>query len=54
MIDDVVDKLAAYEDAEEQGRMLIFPCRKGDKIYEFDLEDKLSKKQGRKNRNLEN
>ncbi len=31
----VLTKLAAYEDAEEQGRMIIFPCNKGDKIYEF-------------------
>lgn len=33
-----MEKLAAYEDAEEQGRMLIFPCSKGDKIYEFYRE----------------
>lgn len=31
-------KLAESEDAEEQGRMIIFPCNKGDKIYEFYLE----------------
>ena len=29
------EKLANYEDAEERGRMIIFPCNKGDKIYEF-------------------
>lgn len=34
----VLTKLAAYEDAEEQGRMIIFPCNKGDKIYEFYRE----------------
>lgn len=28
-----LDKLATYEDAEEQGRMIIFPCNKGDKRY---------------------
>lgn len=26
-------KLAAYEDAEEQGRMVILPCKVGDKVY---------------------
>lgn len=31
----VLQKLAEYEDLEEQGRMIIFPCNKGDKIYEF-------------------
>lgn len=30
-----ITRLAGYEDAEEQGRMIMFPCRKGDKIYEF-------------------
>ena len=33
-----LDKLATYEDAEEQGRMIIFPCNKGDKLYEFYRE----------------
>nr|DAM76998.1 MAG TPA: hypothetical protein [Caudoviricetes sp.] len=31
-------KLKDYEDAEEQGRMIIFPCNKGDKLYEFYRE----------------
>ncbi len=30
-----IEKLKFYEDLEEQGRMIIFPCNKGDKIYEF-------------------
>ena len=34
----ILKKLAAYEDAEEQGRMIIFPCNKGDKMYEFYRE----------------
>lgn len=29
---DAVDKLAAYEDAEEQGRLMILPCKVGDKV----------------------
>jgi hypothetical protein len=33
-----MEKLADYEDLEEQGRMIIFPCNKGDKLYEFYRE----------------
>ena len=28
-----LDKLAAYEDAEEQGRLVILPCKVGDKVF---------------------
>lgn len=28
-----LDKLAAYEDAEEQGRLIKLPCKVGDKIF---------------------
>lgn len=28
-----IDKLAAYEDAEEQGRLVILPCKVRDKVY---------------------
>lgn len=31
----LIEKLGKYEDLEAQGRMIIFPCNKGDKIYEF-------------------
>lgn len=30
---DVLQKLAAYEDAEEHGRLVILPCKVGDKVY---------------------
>lgn len=30
---DVLQKLAAYEDAEEQGRLVILPCKVGDMVY---------------------
>lgn len=30
---DALQKLAAYEDAEEQGRLVILPCKVGDTIY---------------------
>lgn len=29
----VLKKLAAYEDAEEQGRLVILPCKVGDTLY---------------------
>ena len=29
------DKLAAYEDAEEQGLLLRLPCKVGDKVYQI-------------------
>lgn len=34
----LIERLGKYEDLEEQGRMIIFPCNKGDKIYEFYRE----------------
>ena len=30
----VLEKLANYEDAEEEGRMIILPCKVGDTVYE--------------------
>lgn len=30
---DAADKLAAYEDAEEQGRLVVLPCKVGDMVY---------------------
>lgn len=35
-IDDVVDKLAYYEDLEEQGLLLRLPCKIGDVIWDID------------------
>lgn len=32
-IKEVCDKLADYEDLEEQGRLLKLPCKVGDKIF---------------------
>ena len=32
-IDDVIDKLADYEDLEEQGRLVKLPCKVGDTVY---------------------
>ena len=37
---DAVDKLAAYEDAEEQGLLVRLPCRVGDMVFSaFEDED---------------
>lgn len=30
---DMLNKLAAYEDAEEQGRLVVLPCKVGDIVY---------------------
>ena len=35
-IDDVIDKLADYEDLEEQGRLVILPCKVGDTVWDND------------------
>lgn len=35
---DMLDKLAAYEDAEEQGRFVILPCKVGDTVWSRDVE----------------
>ena len=32
-IDAAIAKLATYEDAEEQGRLVVLPCKVGDSIY---------------------
>lgn len=32
-VGEAVDKLAAYEDAEEQGRLVILPCKVGTTVY---------------------
>jgi len=32
----VFEKLAAYEDLEEQGRLVVLPCKVGDTVYQKD------------------
>lgn len=32
-VGEAIDKLAAYEDAEEQGRLMILPCKVGDALF---------------------
>lgn len=38
-IGSVADKLAKYEDLEEQGKMLILPCAVGDTVYRVKCRD---------------
>ena len=34
-----IDRLAAYEDAGEEGRLIILPCKVGDKVYRIHGND---------------
>ena len=34
-IDDVIDRLAEYEDLEEQGRLISLPCKVGNTVYRY-------------------
>ena len=34
-IDDVIDKLAEYEDLEEQGKLIKLPCKVGDTVWQI-------------------
>ncbi len=38
-IKELLHKLAYHEDAEEQGRLVILPCKIGDWVYEIDLPE---------------
>lgn len=33
LVEDMIEKLADYEDLEEQGRLIKLPCKMGDKIF---------------------
>lgn len=35
---EVISKLASYEDAEEQGRLIILPCKIGAKVKDRDAD----------------
>ena len=43
-IDDVIYKLAEYEDLEEQGRLLRLPCKIGTKVYNITWWDDVQEK----------
>lgn len=35
-----MNKLAAYEDAEEQGRLVVLPCKVGETVFVIERSDK--------------
>lgn len=37
-IREILSRLAAYEDAEEQGSLVILPCKVGDTVWSRDVE----------------
>ena len=43
-IDDVIDKLADYEDLEEQGRLVKLPCKIGTEVYDITWWDNVQEK----------
>ena len=43
-IDDVIDKLAEYENLEEQGRLVKLPCKIGTKVYDITWWDNVQEK----------
>lgn len=40
VLDNAIQKLASYEDAEEQGLLLRLPCKVGDVVYLVDFEER--------------
>ena len=34
-VTEALNRLASYEDLEEQGRLVVLPCKVGDKVYTF-------------------
>lgn len=41
---DIIDKLAEYETAEEEGRLVVLPCKPWDKVYALFIVDVIDKK----------
>ena len=39
-----VEKLAEYETAEEEGRLVVLPCKPCDKVYQLFISDIIGKK----------
>lgn len=44
-LQEVLGKLAEYEDLKEQGRLLELPCAVGDKIYSIGSDGKISERE---------
>lgn len=43
-IDDCLEKLTEYETAEEEGRLVVLPCKPWDKVYALFIVDVIDKK----------
>ena len=43
-IDDCLEKLAEYETAEDEGRLVVLPCKPWDKVYALFIIDVIDKK----------
>ena len=43
-INDIIDKLADYEDLEEQGRLVKLPCKIGTEVYDITWWDNVQEK----------
>ena len=41
---DIIDKLAEYETAEDEGRLVVLPCKPWDKVYALFIIDVIDKK----------
>ena len=39
-VTNALNKLAEYEDLEEQGKLIKLPCKVGDRIYRIDIDEK--------------
>ena len=43
-VGEAIDKLAEYENAEEEGRLVVLPCKPWDKVYVLFIVDVIDKK----------
>lgn len=41
-INEIYEKLATYEDMEEQGRLVKLPCKAGDTLYRIDVDPNIT------------
>ena len=48
--EELVEKLAEYEDLEEQGKLLKLPCAVRDRIYRIDTDEKIENRRSEERR----
>lgn len=44
-LQNVLERLAEYEDLEEQGLLLKLPCKVGDRVYRIDTDERIEHKE---------